>query len=214
MVKAKINQRPNTMKNLNQKIKQLELGIEDDFLTPIQEDIINSGEDVDVKRMPRYLQVTQRKMKEQGVIDLKPYFSRSSKRKDKKDGSGWYLIIPIRVKTNKMQSSLYKKLNQLKPKQTYANSIVSYLEASNKSGKQYVNQTSNLNSNYKSGNITKVQKPESKKASYIMFRTVSNKSPSSSWIVGKNKVNEDNFSKTTLKHIDYLAKWRAKNLYK
>lgn len=209
MAKVKVTQRPDTVKHLNQRIKQLELGIEDDFLTPIQADIAESGADVEVKRMPRYLQVTQRKMKEQGVIDLKPYFSRSSKAKPKK-GGGWYLIVPIRVKTNKMQSSLYKKLNQLKPKQTYANTIASYLEATNSSGKKYTNPQPNK---YQ-GNITKVQKENSKKSTYVMFRTVSNKSPASSWVVNKGKINDENFSKTTLKHIDYLAKWRAKNLFK
>lgn len=210
MVRAKINKKPDIVNNLNQRVKQLELGIEDDFLTPIQEELQESGEELDIKRMPRYLQVTQRKMKEQGVIDLKPYFSRSSKAKQKKDGSGWYLIIPMRVRTNKMQSSLYKKLNQLKPKKTYATSMVSYLEATNSSGKRYTNPTPGANK----GNITKVQKEGSKKSSYIMFRTVSNKSPASSWVINKGNINKDNFSNTTLKHIDYLAKWRAKNLFK
>ena len=57
-------------------------------------------------------------------------------------------------------------------------------------------------------------KENSKKSTYVMFRTVSNKSPASSWVVNKGKINDENFSKTTLKHIDYLAKWRAKNLFK
>lgn len=203
---VKVTKKPNLMKNIPQKMKQLELGIEDGFLTPIQNDIQNSGENVTVKRMPKYLEVADRKMKQKGVLDLKPYFSNSSKRKPTKNG-GWYLIVPMRVKTKNMSNQMYYQLNKVKPSGTYINTIVEYLEATSPKRKTPEIQGTNQR-------VTRVKPESARNSTYVMFRTVSNKTPSSKWIINRSQINNDNFSKTTLKHIDNLAKWRAKHLFK
>ena len=59
-------------------------------------------------------------------------------------------------------------------------------------------------------NMTKVKR--GKQSSYFIFRTVSSKSPASSWILNRDKVNGNNFSKTTLKNVKQLMNWKMKNL--
>lgn len=199
--------RPDLFKNTQKHIKQMELSIEDDFLTAVQNDA-QKLDNVEIKRMPKYLQVTEKRMAKRGIIDMKPYFRNSSKAKTKKNG-GWYLIIPIKMKTSKMSKSLYNQLNSVKPTGTYTNTLVSYLDATKKSSIPHFNPPSRNKST-----ITKVTKPGASKSTYVKFRTVSDKSPAGSWIINRGKINREEFSKTTYKHMEYLAKWRAKHLFK
>lgn len=204
---AKRTSRPDLFKNPAKHTKQLELNIEDGFLTAVQNDA-QKIDDVEIKRMPKYLQVTEKRMAKRGIIDMKPYFRNSPKAREKKNG-GWYLIVPIKMKTSKMPKSLYNQLNAVKPTGTYTNTIVDYLDATKKSSIPHFNPPRKPSST-----ITKVTKPGSSRSTYVKFRTVSDKSPAGSWIINRGKINRENFSKTTYMHMEYLAKWRAKHLFK
>ncbi|QQO38137.1 hypothetical protein SPJ221_85 [Staphylococcus phage vB_SauH_SPJ2] len=163
-------------------------------------------DNVSVKRMPTYLQITEKKLEKQGVIDLKKAFAHSSKKKKTKDG-GWYLTVPIRIKTSKMNNKTYQDLRTLKidSSSNSVSTLTDYLE-----GRRSNISHPSLKPASKSSRITKVR--NGKKSSYFMFRTVSSKSPASSWILNRDKVNENNFSKTTLKYVRNLMNWKIKNL--
>ncbi|AFO70728.1 hypothetical protein BH792_gp032 [Staphylococcus phage Stau2] len=163
-------------------------------------------DNVSVKRMPTYLQITEKKLEKKGVIDLKKAFAHSSKKKKTKDG-GWYLTVPIRIKTSKMNNKTYQDLRSLKidSSSNSVSTLTDYLE-----GRRSNISHPSLNPASKSSRITKVR--NGKKSSYFMFRTVSSKSPASSWILNRDKVNENNFSKTTLKYVRNLMNWKIKNL--
>ncbi|WAW11948.1 hypothetical protein [Staphylococcus phage SAP6] len=163
-------------------------------------------DNVSVKRMPTYLQITEKKLEKKGVIDLKKAFAHSSKKKRTKDG-GWYLTVPIRIKTSKMNNKTYQDLRSLKidSSSNSVSTLTDYLE-----GRRSNISHPSLKPASKSSRITKVR--NGKKSSYFMFRTVSSKSPASSWILNRDKVNENNFSKTTLKYVRNLMNWKIKNL--
>lgn len=166
-------------------------------------------DDVYVKRMPNYLEVTEKQLEKQGVIDLKKAFASSSKRKKTKDG-GWYLVVPIRIKSSRLSRKAYQDLRRLEVPdgKSHTTTITDYLEA-----------VSNKNITHKalqpqspSGNTTKYRKKGNKNANYFIFRTVSSKSPANSWILNRDKVNDNNFSKTTLKNVRRLMDWKMKNM--
>jgi hypothetical protein len=70
-----------------------------------------------------------------------------------------------------------------------------------------------LNYTPKSKNITK-QRIGKNRHSYTAYRTVSDKSPANSWIINRSRVNTDDTSKTFIKNVDRLIKWKMKNGWK
>lgn len=164
-------------------------------------------EDVYIKRMPNYLEITERKLEEKGVVDLKKAFASSSKRRPTKDG-GWYLIVPIRIKTSKMNKKTYQDLRKLQTPTGMNTTLTDYLEGLEKNQVTHASMVPNK----PSGNVTKIKRKKDKKASYVMFRTVSNKSPANAWVLNRDKVNSDNFSNTTMKHVQSLMKWKLNNI--
>ena len=75
---ARNGQHPQLFREPKKHLQNLSQSIIDEVLSDAQETAMNSEEDVEVKRMPQYLQVTQSRMAKKGTIDLKPFFARSS----------------------------------------------------------------------------------------------------------------------------------------
>ena len=96
---AKKGQRPALFTSPKEMLGNLTRAMVDEILSDAQDQALRAG--ADVQRMPNYLQVTESRMAKSGVIDLKPFFARSSKKKYNKKGE-WYLYIPIQIKTRKM----------------------------------------------------------------------------------------------------------------
>lgn len=166
------------------------------------------GTKVEITRKPKYLQVTEKRLDKLGVIDLKQYFSRSS-HKHMKKGGGWYLRVPIRRKRRDMTSRMYRQLNAFDIAPSEQKTVVSnYLyDRRQQSG------ASMLNYQPKSNNITKI-KTRTNRHTYVAFRTVSDKSPASSWIINRDRVNSDDTSKTFVNNVNRLMKWKMKNGWK
>lgn len=163
-------------------------------------------EDIDVKVMPNYLKVTQDRLDKMEVIDLKPFFARSSKRKQKR-GGGWYLTVPLSVKTRDMSRRMYDQLRSVDiSPQTSKTVMTDYLY-----DRRRESDATMLNYTPKSKNITK-QKSGKNRHTYTAFRTVSDKSPASSWIINRGKANKSDTSKTFVRNVDNLMKWRMKNM--
>jgi hypothetical protein len=166
-----------------------------------------TDEEVKVKRMPKYLQVTEKRLNKLGVIDLKPYFEASSHRKEKKDGSGWYVIVPIRRKKKSMSRRMYDQLRAFPVEPNTSRTVISdYLY-----DRRRVSGATELNYEPKSNNITK-QAGSNGRSLYIAYRTISDKSPASSWIVNRDKVNTDDSSKTFMRNVNRLMRWKMKNM--
>lgn len=171
---------------------------------------INAG--AEVKVMPHYLEVTEVGMAKKGVIDLKPFFAKSDKRKYNKKGE-WYLYIPMQMKTRDMSRRLYDDLRSV-PMGEYTGTktvAADYLYDRRRGVSPSVQ---SINYTPKSKNVTIMQREwgDSTRNSYVLFRTVNAKSPASSWIINRDKVNEDNMSKTMLANINRLMNWKMKNL--
>lgn len=127
-----------------------------------------------------------------GFYDLKTAFARSPKAKTSKDG-GWYLVVPIRNTAKQLRSAYGSNLWN----------IISHTEFGTTSGQQAniarfqkILMNSDMNNTplayqWKSANVTRVQMGNSTtRGQYINFRTVSNKSAPSSWLVGRNSMEE------------------------
>ncbi|AIW03333.1 hypothetical protein CPT_Mater176 [Bacillus phage Mater] len=161
--------------------------------------------DAKVVRKPKYLEVTETRMNKLGVIDLKPYFSRSSHKVMKK-GGGWYLRVPIKRKKKDMSKRMYTQLRTTSLGESDSRTIISdYLY-----DRRRASGSNMLDYSPKSYNITR-QKTGSRKSVYIAYRTVSNNSPASSWIINRDRVNSDDTSKTFVRNMNRLMKWKMKN---
>lgn len=179
----------------------------DEVLADAQEQALKSG--ADVQRMPNYLQVTESRMADKGVIDLKPFFARSSKKRYNKRGE-WYMYIPIQLKTRKISRRLYDDLRTFPTNGNPTTAKMEYLYDRRK-----VSPTiGSINYTPKSKNVSIIPKEwgSGTRNTYITFRTVNANSPANSWIINRNKVNSDDMSKTMLANIDRLMKWKMKNL--
>ena len=133
------------------------------------------------------------------VIDLKPHFKASSKAR-KTEGGGWHLIVPMQRytpsshKSNRMVEEEYEMLKDIGIGQTV---VDEYILAD----RDWTSPVKSLS--YQPGrrqNITKVQKRRKDKvpvggSAFIAFRTVSNKSDPSSWLINRQKADQDNFYK-------------------
>jgi hypothetical protein len=162
-----------------------------------------------VERKPKYLKLTEERLHKLGVIDLKPYFAKSKHRKLKK-GGGWYLTVPIKLggrKTKSTNRRLYEELRAVNLGGAKSKTIVSdYLYDRRRSSDATM-----LNYEPRTSNVTKIRTGKNRH-DYVAFRTVSNKSPMSSWIINRGKVNERDTSKTFIRNVSRLIKWKMKNL--
>lgn len=160
---------------------------------------------VSVRKKPKYLEVTEKRLQKLGVIDLKPYFANSRKRIIK-PGGGWYLRIPIKRKKRDMSRRMYEQLRTTNIAPNEKRTVISdYLY-----DRRRESQASALNYTPKSHNIEK-KRVRANRHEYTAYRTVSNKSPASSWIVNRQRVSEDKESKTFVKNVNRLMKWKMKN---
>lgn len=167
-----------------------------------------SDDDVYIKRMPNYLEVTEKQLEKQGVIDLKKAFAKSPKRKPKKDG-GWYLIVPIRIKAKSLSRKAYVDLRKAKIPEgaKSVSKITDYLD-----GRRRAVSHPSLKPKPMSKTTSRVRTKNKNKSGYMIFRTVSNTSPANAWILNRDKVTNKNFSKTTLRNIERLMKWKLENM--
>lgn len=177
------------------------------LLDGTMKDIINAApQDISAQRMPKYLKLTEDRMNNMGVIDLKPFFQQSAKAKKSKNG-GWYLVVPIRRKARDMSRRMYEQLRAVDISPDQQRTIISdYLY-----DRRVQSDASMLNYTPRSNNITKIVSGKNRH-DYIAFRTVSSKSPASSWILNRGKVNSDDTSKTFVRNVNRLMKWRMKNM--
>lgn len=157
--------------------------------------------------MPNYLVITERRAIKHGVVDLKPLFANSPNKKYSKKG-GWYLIIPIRRKVSSMSHALYQEARSaIIP--VDSNSVT--FSANHLFDNRPQASIASINYQPVSDNLTKLR-TGSNRSNYIAFRTVSSSSPPSSWIVGRQNVNEQDMSQTLLKNLDRMMKWKLRNM--
>lgn len=204
---AKKGQRPALFTSPKEMLGNLTRAMVDEILSDAQDQALRAG--ADVQRMPTYLQVTESRMAKSGVIDLKPFFARSSKKKYNKKGE-WYLYIPIQIKTRKMSRRLYDDLRSFPTNGRPITVKMDYLYDRRKQSPA----VQSINYSPKSKNVTIIPREwgEGTRNTYVTFRTVNANSPANSWIINRSKVNSDDMSKTMLANIDRLMKWKLKNL--
>lgn len=190
-------------------MKNLASGLEEGMLDAGEKAAKKSqteDDDIVVERKPKYLKVTEKRLDDMGVIDLKPHFARSPHRTRKKDGSGWYMTIPIKRQARGMSRRMYDQLREVDLGEAESKTVVSdYLYDRRKQS-----DSSMLNYEPKSNTITK-EKTGKNRHQYVAYRTVSDTSPPNSWIINRSKVNKEDTSKTFVKNVDRLMKWKMKN---
>lgn len=129
-------------------------------------------------------------------LDMKQYFARSPKARRTKDG-GWYLIVPIGVKARTARAnaprSLWEQISHMDFGSTgsLGNQDTNYLQGLGRDQSKVI---SPLQYQWKSDNVTRLA-PRSGKGSrgrYVSFRTVSDKSDPSSWLVNRQVFSQDN----------------------
>lgn len=138
----------------------------------------------------------QTKKQDSGFVDLKEAFARSPKAKTKKDG-GWYLIIPIGQKASQLKSAAPRSLwNQLSGMDFGQTGQMEDSDGNNLLDDTFNNQNTinPLSYQWQSSSVTRVapKTGSGRYGHYISFRTVSDKSSPSSWIMGRNNFNDQN----------------------
>ena len=132
-------------------------------------------------------------------IDLKPYFARSSKAKQAHDKKGnvipgsWYLRVPISLTSRDVKKvgprSLYEELTH----SDFGTTIdMDAMKMQSKLGTDQSMVLDSLQYQWASGNVTRVEN-ESREGTgrYVSFRTVSDRTPPSAWIVGRQNARTD-----------------------
>jgi len=163
-------------------------------------------EGYELKQRPKYLEVTEKRLIGMGVIDLKPLFAKSSKKKFSKKG-GWYLDIPIRRKARGMTRRMYDQLRAVDMGGQQKINIISDYLYDNRG----VSDAPLLNYKPKSNVITKIASGKGRH-DYVAFRRVSNNSSPSSWIINRDRVTVANTSKTFVANVNRLMKYNMKNM--
>ena len=82
--KVKATKKPTIFKNGKQVSRKTIDSMRSDILDKLQA-TAQQVDDVYIKRMPTYLEVTEKKLEEKGVIDLKKAFAKSSKKRRTKN---------------------------------------------------------------------------------------------------------------------------------
>lgn len=152
-----------------------------------------------------------KRMANRGVIDMKPFFARSSKAQKKKDG-GWFLVVPIHQTTRGMIKTLGRKTYD-NIRDAFGNSFTQTVQVEGlfdmKNARQ--NTISPLDYRPTSTSVSKDARRQSNGkvvGGYTMFRTVSDKSAPSSWVLNKNNINDDNTSDRLKNDISALINKR------
>nr|DAI05684.1 MAG TPA: hypothetical protein [Herelleviridae sp.] len=200
-------ERPELFRDAKAILGNLSRAVVDEVLSDAQN--VALGEGASVQRMPNYLIVTESRMAKSGVIDLKPFFAKSSKKKYNKKGE-WYLYIPIKMKTRGMSRRLYDDLRSVPTGTKPITVKTDFLYDRRKQSPS----VSSINYKPKSTNVTILPNKwgDGKRNTYVAFRTVNANSPANSWIINRDKVSSDTMSKTMLANIDRLMKWKLKNI--
>lgn len=160
-----------------------------------------------------------KRMSNRGVIDLKPFFKRSSHAKPMK-GGGWYLRVPIQQGTRDIIKKFGRsKYDEMKQQFNDYGSMSATLSINDLFAKPNaeMNTLSPLSYTPKSNNVTQIgyrTKSGNVRNTYVMFRTVSSKSEPSSWILNRNNLNEDNTSKRLQDDINALINNRMRQIAK
>ena len=210
-VKVRVNI-PESIKNSSRTtyyIKQAFLAKE---INSTAKTLSNSGATVKVNS--GRMEATIGKLTNRGVIDMKPFFMRSSKVKRKKDG-GWYLVIPIKMSSkNIIKTSgravydrVVNSFRDLEPGTSSTLNINGLL-----SKQTPVDTISVLQPAKATGNIT-ATKGSSGRNSYVAFRTVSDKSSPTSWVLGRKNINDTNTSKSLEHEVGVLVRKRIRQKY-
>jgi len=146
----------------------------------------------------RYLDVTfSKRSATGGVIDLKEGFERGASARHKKNG-GWYTIVPIRRKVSDMTRQAYNQVRELEgiPSSTR---YIDYLYG----GKPLTDDALSsfgITTQTHGGNLSRVAKGATK-GNYYAFRTVSDKSAPSSWLLLRDRAKAQAEENEKLKQI-------------
>lgn len=165
----------------------------------MNDDIIKANSFSDIVTIIKQGMQGQARQNNLNFVDLKEAFSQSPKAKTSKNG-GWYLIIPIGQKASQLKSnaprSLWNQISSMDFGETgsLSDDNTNYLEQGFDT--QSNNVINPLQYQWKSANVTRVapKTGSGRYGHYISFRTVSDKSPASSWIEGRNAFTNDNTS--------------------
>lgn len=191
--------KPDLFENTDKYLKNIGDNLSQDIINRAA--VVASQFGLNPKVSPHYLEVTAQRANKHGVVDLKPFFKASPFAKRSKSG-GWYLVVPIRRKVDGMSNALYRQAHSIviPPSKLSGTSTVSLL---------YENRSSNSTISYAnytpvSKNLTRIS--QGSKSMYVSFRTVSDKTSPSAWILNRDRINEDNFSKTMINNMDRMFK--------
>ena len=191
--------------------------IQRSFINSVKDRISKSDKSLDVKQLSNTAldvsyQILTNSAANNGVtfIDMKEIFARSPKAKRKKDG-GWYLVVPIQDGTTQLRSAYGRSVwDQISHTEFGTTSSFSDIErVQSKLGYNPSDSIDELQYKWKSANITRFQKCSSgKRASYISFRTVSDKSDPNSWIVGRKAVSQNSNTQVIAPYLAKILKER------
>ena len=186
----------------------------------------------DVKQInSKSMEVTIRHMAKKGIFDMKPFFKRSPKAMRKKDGTGWYMVVPIKLQRRGMRNNfdggdrtymaMKERFDKLEMGSFERKTIPIDEILNGVSGGGSLTQfgqsdiSSALNYTPQSDNVTGINSKSGKRTSYFAFRTVSSKSKPQSWVMGRrnnDRVNSTNISKALDDGIRVLMNKRMKQM--
>lgn len=211
-VRIKKKATPKFMQNTKKSLDEVKTRSQSELLAMVAKDLSDMG--YDAKRTPKYVIATEARMRKEGLIDLKYRFSRSSKRKATKDGTGWYMVIPIQKKArdfnpNTVYKRALRKGKTLGAGESATFDIKGLADGVNKGKAETLHP---IDYKAKSNSLTIGKNKSRKRTSYVALRTVSSKSSPSSWILNRSNMNSKNTGKTLQKDIERTIAWKLKNM--
>lgn len=198
------SKKPGLFDNPKGKLDNMAKGLENETISSILKSV-KAPEGVEVKGRPGYIEITEKRLEKLGVIDMKPYFARSSKKKFAKDGS-WYMDIPINLTTRKMTRRAYDELRAVPTEGLSSIGTATQYLYDNRQASS----VAELNYQPKSNDVQKKRQGKNRHT-YTAFRRVSAKSSPSSWIINRGKVTEENTSKTFVQDVGRMLRWKMRN---
>lgn len=191
----------NDLKNLNKNIMAMVNAQKQDALLAgkkVAEDLGATAKIVN----NRYLDVDFQEEDSNKTIDLKTAFERGASARKKADGS-WYTIVPISRKASSLTKQAYSEVKDIKsPVST--TKYIDILYGGQSLGSDSLTEFG-ITTQVHGGNLTKIMQGNSR-GQYFAFRTVSDKSKPSSWLLLKDRAEAQRKDQEKLEKIGSAIK--------
>lgn len=204
-------------KNISNWLEEQFYGMANSYEKGLADWISKKDPGVDVTHYNNNIKIAYKVMQENTpqedrLIDMKRWFAMSDKRKHRKDGTGWYVRVPLRIKATQGRKAYGRGVwdRQVASAPFGATAQIRDPDIKNRVqqtlGQKQQGAIFSLKYRWKSANVTREQWGNSKRGQYFAYRTVSDKSPMSSWLIHRKSFSESTEGQELQPYISQILK--------